>query len=121
MLILKIIDNVQRARTAFIYFYAYFHLQLMLFQLFQLIYQLTFFYIYNFHSLNILQHHKIFFFFFAFAFTTTWIPNKSFIAYIVVNNIGIYFHSTFPYYYKQLHQVCLCICMFHSILCVLLH
>ena len=57
------------------YFRQYFHYIL------QLIYQLAFLYIYNFHNLNILQHHI----FITFTIIITRIPNKSCITFTFAN------------------------------------
>ena len=88
----------------------------------QLIHSLTFFCTYNFHSLNILQHHMIY---------GIHIHNYQGSKYILYTihlcqstlciHTCIYLHSTFGYHYKYLHQVYISIYTFYTILCILFH
>ena len=83
----------------------------------QLIYQLTFFYIYKFYNLNILQHHMIY-----------HIHNHNYQNYkqilsqsILCIHICIYLYSIFVYYYKHLHLIYVCTYTLCGILYIFFH
>ena len=93
------------------YIYNYFYFQkelfwlILLLQYFQYIYQLTyqlvFFCIYSFYSLDIHQYRN----FIAFTLTIAWIPNKSFIAYTFISQFFIFTSAFFLFHRCLLLQI----------------
>ena len=88
----------------------------------QLIYQLTFSYIYSFYNLKILQHHMIYNIHIHNYLDSKYILYHIFLCQsILCIHICIYLHSIFVYYHKHLHLIYISIYKFHANLYTLFH
>ena len=102
------------------YHYKSFHFHQHFHRILQLAYQLVFFCIYNFYSLNTLQHHIIYH-----ILIHNYQDPKQILYYIFYYHfcihICIYHYSNVVYYYKHLHLIFIYIYKFHAILYVIFH
>ena len=98
------------------HFHQYFHYTL------QLVYQLVFSYIYDFHNVNILQHNMIYYIHIHNHLDSKQILYHKFLCQLIICiHICIYLYSNVAYYSKHLYLVYIYIYKFHPILYVLFH